>query len=201
MHSASTTNPSIPFRDPDLSAPLDLEAHKRLVPVDGTVKGMFFQSVAEEVRKVSGRSPSSAMRHVPFRDYPLVQWIDYLVDAAHVAYPQRPAREGLRRLGQSMFPAFYASMVGKVVFSVAGGDLHRSLPLYPKIWSVISNHAYAEVDELTSNRVVIRQRHVWDFVDSFQLGSLEGGMRVFGKNPHVKVAVLSPCDADFEITW
>ena len=77
----------------------------------------------------------------------------------------------------------------------------RALPLYPKIWSVISNHGTASVDELVPGRVVIRLRNAWDFIDSFQLGSLEGGMRFFGISANVNIALFSPCDADFEITW
>lgn len=189
------------YRAPDLRAPFDLEAHLALAPPDGLVKGMFFESVAREVRAVSGRSVRDDTRYHAFASYPLRRWLTYLHDAALTAYPREPVRAGLRRLGHSMFPTFSRSMVGKVVFSVAGGDLLRSLPLYPKIWSIISNHARAEVDELQDGRVVIRQRNVWDFVDSFQLGSLEGGMQVFGKRARVRVHVLSPCDADFEVTW
>lgn len=189
------------YRAPDLRAPLDLEEHLNLAPPDGLVKGMFFESVAREVRSVSGRSVRDDVRFHAFASYPVRHWLSYLHDAALIAYPREPVREGLRRLGYSMFPAFSRSMIGKVVFSVAGDDLLRSLALYPKIWSIISNHARAEVDELRDGRVVIRQRNVWDFVDSFQLGSIEGGMRVFGKRARVRVHVLSPCDADFEVTW
>lgn len=186
---------------PDLRAPLDVAAHRARVPRTGIVKGMFFESVAREVRAVSGREVKRDARWVPFRNYPVLDWVDFLTASAETAYPDLPLREGLHRLGRSMFPAFARTMVGKVIFSVAAGDLLGSLALYPKIWSVISDHASAEVDELREGRVVIRQRNVWDFVDSFQVGSIEGGMAVFGKNATIRVAVLSPCDADLEVCW
>ncbi len=186
---------------PDLRAPLDVAAQLALVPEKGAVKGMFFESVAREVRLVSGRAVPGEQRFLTFTNYPLRRWLDFLAAAAATAYPNDPLRGALRRLGRSMFPTFSRSMVGKVLFSVAGDDLLRTLPLYPKIWPVISDHASAEVDELREGRVVIRHRNVWDFNDCFQVGSLEGGFAVFGKEATVRVAVLSPCDADFEVCW
>jgi uncharacterized protein (TIGR02265 family) len=100
-----------------------------------------------------------------------------------------------------MYATFVESMIGKVVFSVAQGNIMQALPLYPRIWSVVSNHGSAEVDELTEGRVVIRLRNVWDFLDSFQLGALEGGVSFFGVTADVKLHSISPSDADFEVTW
>lgn len=188
------------YAHPVLTAPLDLAAHVAHAPRGGKVKGMFFRNVIDETRRVSGKVIASRP-YFAFSDYPLADWLTLLHDAALVAYPKDPIRAGLRRLGRSMYATFVESMVGKVVFSVAAGNVMRALPLYPKIWSVISNHGTAEVDELTPGRVVIRLRHVWDFVDSFEVGALEGGMSFFGIDADVKIAVLSPCDADYEITW
>lgn len=189
-----------PYARPDLSAPLDLAGHIALAPTGARVKGMFFRKIVDEVRKKSGTTIRERA-YFPFSDHPLADWLSLLYEGALTAHPRDPVREGLRKLGRSMYPTFVDSTVGKVVFAMAGGDVMRALPLYPKIWSVISDHGTAEVDELTPGRVVIRQRNVWDFVDCFQLGSLEGGMGFFGIAAEVRVAKLSPCDADFEITW
>lgn len=189
-----------PYAAPDWGAPLDLDAHLRLAPSDGRVKGMFFRRILDDVRKQTGRSLRKES-YFPFSDYRLTDWLVLLHDAARAAHPDQPVREGLRRLGRGMYPTFVDSTIGKVVFSIAPNDVMRALPLYPRIWSVISNHGTAEVDELVNGRVVIRQRNVWDFVDSFQLGSLEGGMLFFGVAAEVRIRQLSPCDADFELTW
>lgn len=185
---------------PVLTAPLDLAAHLALAPRHGKVKGMFFRRIVDETRTVTGKA-IHARPYFPFSDYPLAEWLTLLHDAALYAYPREPVRAGLRRLGRSMYATFVDSMVGKVVFSVAHGNIMTALPLYPKIWSIVSNHGTAEVDELTEGRVVIRLRHVWDFLDSFQLGALEGGVDFFGVQAEVKVRVISPSDADFEVTW
>ena len=185
---------------PDPKVPVDLAAHIALAPAGGKVKGMFFRKVLDEVQRKGG--PSIRERsYFTFSDYPLADWLTLLRDAAAAAHPRDPIREGLRKLGRSMYPTFADSTVGKVLFSVAGRDVMRALPLYPRIWSVISNHGTAAIDELTPGRVVIRQRNVWDFVDCFQLGSIEGGFGFFGIHADVKLAALSPCDADFEVTW
>jgi uncharacterized protein (TIGR02265 family) len=185
---------------PILTAPLDLAAHLALAPKHGKVKGMFFRRIIEETKTVSGRS-MHARPYFSFSDYPLADWLTLLHDAALFAYPKEPVRAGLRRLGRSMYATFVESMIGKVVFSVAQGNIMQALPLYPRIWSVVSNHGSAEVDELTEGRVVIRLRNVWDFLDSFQLGALEGGVSFFGVTADVKLHSISPSDADFEVTW
>ena len=188
------------YVEPVWSAPLDLAAHRALSPRAGKVKGMFFRKIVDETRTITGRA-LAVRPYFPFSDYPLDEWLVLLHDAARYAHPHEPVRTGLRRLGRSMYATFAESMVGKIVLSVAGDSLMRAVPLYPRIWSVISNHGSAEVDELTPGRVVVRLRNVWDFLDSFQLGALEGGMGCFGVQAHVKLVSLSPCDADFELRW
>jgi uncharacterized protein (TIGR02265 family) len=188
------------YVSPVLTAPLDLAAHLALAPRHGKVKGMFFRRIVDETRSVTGKSISTRP-YFPFSDYPLADWLTLLHDAALYAYPKEPVRAGLRRLGRSMYATFVESMVGKVVFSVAQGNIMSALPLYPKIWSIVSNHGTAEIDELTPGRVVVRLRNVWDFLDSFQLGALEGGVAFFGVHADVKIHPITPCDADFEVTW
>ncbi len=188
------------YLEPVWEAPIDLVAHRALAPRDGKVKGMFFRRIIAETRAVTGR-PITTRPFFAFSDYPLADWLTLLHDAALFAHPRLPVRAGLRRLGRAMVPAFAESMLGKVVYSVAGDSLMRALPLTPRVWSVISNHGTAEVRELRQGRVIICLRNVWDFLDSFQLGSIEGGMAFFGVDAAVKVAMLGPCEADFEVTW
>lgn len=190
----------VPYAHPVLTASIDLAAHLALAPRHGKVKGMFFRRIIDETRMVSGKALTNRS-YFPFSDYPLSEWILLLHDAALQAYPHDPVRAGLRRLGRSMYATFVESMIGKVVFSVAAGNIMQALPLYPRIWSVVSNHGAAAVDELVPGHAVIRLRHVWDFVDSFQVGALEGGMGFFGIEADVKVRVLGPSDADYEMTW
>jgi uncharacterized protein (TIGR02265 family) len=189
-----------PYLEPDHAAPLDLAEHLALAPRHATVKGMFFRRILDETASVRGRALREG-RYYPFSNYPLADWLRLLHDAARYAYPERPVRAGLARLGRSMYPTVAGSMVGKVVLDVAGGSVMHAWSVYPRLWSVINNHSRAEVDELTPGRVLIRLRGVWDFLDSFQQGAMIGGMKFFGIDAEVRVAVLGPCDADFEVTW
>lgn len=199
-HDGPVIRAASPYVLGDFKAPLDLEARRAKLPSGGTVKGMFFRTVLADAKRRAHVELRDHPYHA-FRDYRLSDWIDLLVEAAAVTYPGAPPREGLRRLGRDMYPTFVDSMLGKVIFAVAGGDLHRALALYPKIWSVISNHGTGVVKDISVGRCVIELRNVWDFVDSFQLGSLEGGMAFFGRRAEVRIRVLSDCDADYEITW
>jgi uncharacterized protein (TIGR02265 family) len=188
------------FRAVDFRGPLDLDARRRKMPADGTVKGMFFRTVLAAAKQ-KARVELRPRPYQAFRDYPLADWLELLVQAGAAMYPNVPPREGLRRLGQGMYPTFVDTTVGKIIFAVAGGDLHRALALYPKIWSVISNHGTGAVRDISVGRCVIELRNVWDFPDSFQLGSLEGGMAFFGQRADVRLEALSECDANYELLW
>jgi len=188
------------YRVGDFTGPLDVKHRLRQLPSNGTVKGMFFRRVIADAQRRAGVTLRDHPYHA-FRDYRLSDWIDLLVTAGALTYPGAPPKEGLRRLGRDMYPTFVDSMLGKVIFAAAGGDLHRALVLYPKIWSVISNHGTGAVTEMSVGRCVIQLRNVWDFVDSFQLGSLEGGFAVFGRRATVHIETLSDCDANYEVQW
>lgn len=198
--SSAAGGPASRFVVGTFRGPLDLDARRRNLPSDGTVKGMFFRTILSAAKQRAHVELRDHPYHA-FRDYRLSDWIDLLVEAGAAMYPNVPAREGLRRLGQGMYPTFVDTTIGKIIFTVAGGDLHRALALYPKIWAVISNHGTGAVRDISAGRCVIELRNVWDFPDSFQLGSLEGGMAFFGRRAEVRIEVLSDCDANYEVTW
>ncbi len=191
---------SAPFLLPTFAAPLDLESRLPRVPPDATVKGMFFQSVADEAKAASGVTVGRG-RWVAFKDYPTREWLTLLVECARLVHPRVSPRESLRRLGQNAYPTFLSSTVGRVLMSVADNDLALALRQVPRIYAVSGNTGRAELGELTEGRAIIQLRNVWDFTDSWQVGVFEGGMRAFRKQGSVLVRALSICDADLELTW
>lgn len=188
------------FVTPDFLAPLDLAAHRSLIPPGITLKGMFFQQVLDEARKAGGDVGANA-RYLAFKDYPLEEWVDILVACAERTHPRTPLREALRRMGGHTYKTFADSTLGKVLFSTAAMDVETVLRLVPKAYALTSPAARVELLSVESGRGVLAMRNVWDFVDCYQVGVLEGGLRLFGKSPRIAIRKLGPASADFEISW
>lgn len=187
------------FHPPRVDGPLDLEERIPLLPDGATVKGMFLRTVADVAERRSGVRPGRS-NYIPFRDYPEREALELCAKSASLAYPDVPPREGVRRLGQLVFPVFRESQVGSVMMSLAS-DLVESLALIPRAYEVFRAGSSAEVLELAKGRAIIALRGVWIFPDVHELGVFEGIMQHFEKSGRVLVRVLSICDVDLLLEW
>jgi uncharacterized protein (TIGR02265 family) len=188
------------FQLPDFEVPLDLETRLDEAPEDGRVKGMFFQSILEQVA-AAGASYPTEQRYFGFKDYPLRDFLRILGEAAPLAHPGESPREALRRVGRQVYPTFVQSMVGKVLFGMVGDDFSAALSLAGKAYRISQTVGSAEVGENEAGRAIIHLRDVWAFPDAYQVGIYEGGLDVFGLEGEVRVRLLSSCDADLEVRW
>lgn len=188
------------FTIPDMSAPLDLEAHLAMIPAHATIKGMFFSDLVRETRKVDGRE-IGRRKYIGFKDYPIVEWVELLVETAQLCYPTLSVREGMRRLGRLGYTTFLESLPGKVMVATVGRDLNRMALLTSKIYAVTNNVGTAKLAESEEGRVVVELRNVWDFPESYNLGSFEAAANAFDVIAEIKVCCHSICDADLLITW
>jgi uncharacterized protein (TIGR02265 family) len=184
------------FSLPDWSAPLDVEPYLRGVPAQGTVKGVFFRTVMEAARMRAGRD-----RYLVFQDYPMRDYLELLIEASRVRHGALPLREALRRFGAIGYTALESTTVGKIIFSVAGGQFARALRIAPKAYGISLQPGTVRVHERGERRVVVEIRGLWVFPDAYQVGLFEGAMRIFGESGTVLVRTLSPCDVDLEVTW
>jgi uncharacterized protein (TIGR02265 family) len=189
------------FVAPDWDAPLDVPGLLAAVPPGRTIKGMFIQAVVSEARSASGASLGRG-RYIAFKDYPVKEWIEVLVQAADLIHPYVPKREAVRRLGRSSYPAFASSMLGRVLMSAAGGDLSSALRLVPEIYRYsVGGGSSADLVTLREGYAVIALREVWDFPDARHVGAFEGGIAIFGRVGSVRVRSISLSDVDLEISW
>jgi len=187
------------FLAPDFSAPLDAEARIAMAPADGWVRGMFFQDPIALARERTGRYPGLG-RYAGFKSYPLRDYLRVLVGCAELAYPGVPLREGLRRLGHLAYPAFVASTIGRVIFSVAG-DWIAALRLASQAYRVAVNPGRVSIREEAPGYAIAELRSMWSFAEAYQVGIFEGAMKAFGKSGDVRVKVISTSEVDLLLTW
>lgn len=185
------------FVEPDLTAPVDEDAILALGPPSGSVKGMFFALLQTEVARRGHRIGRD--RYVRFRGYPLEEWLRFLPEAARLAHPGVPTREGMRRLGHGAFETFTASTAGKVLFSMAGMQPEAAARLTGRAFDVIGSHGRVEVLESERGRVVLRLSNMWDYIEGWHVGVYEGAAAALGVEGRVRVRMASHCDGDVEM--
>jgi uncharacterized protein (TIGR02265 family) len=186
------------FVDPDLQSPLDVEARLAQTPSSAGAKGMFFEQLARSARR-SGVACEA--RYVPFRDYPLQDFMRLLTDYARARFPKLPLREAFRRVGWDAFPTLMNSVAGKVIFAFARGDAHGVLRLAPDGYKHSLSHCKVSLRVSSPGQVVLEYRDVWNFPECYHVGVVEGACRAFGSEARVRTRVLSPCNVDMLIRW
>jgi uncharacterized protein (TIGR02265 family) len=190
-----------------LSRPIDVVAYLHACPSRATTRGTFYQTLVEHVENKLGAVPASVFegvsqrRWVVFKLYPLREFIQLAVNVAGAVYESLPLAEGLRRLGWIAYPAFSATMAGKVVLYALGSGLENVLETGPRAYALVLPEAHVRVT-LGERVCRMEMRAVYDFVDTYHYGVLEGTIREHGYRPKVKVKLLdNPADADFELRW
>jgi uncharacterized protein (TIGR02265 family) len=191
---------AVGFGEPDALAPLDLEERLEALPRAATVKGMFLSNIVDLVEQRSGERPGRS-RYVAFANYPLREMVELLPQAAELAYPGLPVRQGMRQLGRLAYPTFASSTVGRVVMSMAGDDPRAALHVAPKAYRLVGNTGTARAVDTGDREAVLELRGVWGWPESYNVGVHEGALDALGVDGEVRVRVLSLCDADLLIRW
>lgn len=195
------------FVRPDFFSDIDLEPLLVAVPSEATCKGMFLSDIVEGVRrKLPGREQELLSRvdrekYLAFGDYPLREHVLLTALAAKLLYPNVPSREGARRIGQAVFPAFSESMIGRVIFGVLGNDLDRIFEVAPRAYQRTLSHGRITADFVGPRHWRYRFDGYFSHLDTFQVGVIEGPILAAGKTPHVRVRTRSLFLGELDIHW
>ncbi len=191
---------------PDFDVHVDVEAHLALLPAEATCKGLFAADVLLQVSRVAlerdvvlaARIPER--RYVAFRDYPLADQMRLAVAATRVLYPRYSLGEGLRRLGHSIFDAVLATHVGRSIFGVLGRDVEPILLAGPKAFGLMVNVGQVTVEKTGPRTFVFHARDLPVFLETYQIGVLEGVLRHCGERGRVRVAVEGLAHGTLELS-
>ena len=192
------------YLDPDWDAPLDVDAHLAAVPPAAMTKGMFFSRILDDYRERYITAPTSE-RYVGFKDYPLRDWMELAVSAARDLWPQKPLREGLRRVGQRAYVTFTASFIGRVLFGVLGNNFESVVRISPRAYELALTLARAEVIEAgagsSAGSSILWLRNVYNFIDCYHVGVVEGAVRACNRSGRVRLRPVSLSEAYFLLEW
>lgn len=164
----------------------------------------------DALRNVESRAPrfdlfaeAGVKRHriLPFLDYPYAELMRLLVAAAEVLYPTLAAGEGLRRLGRSAYEALLRAQIGKVLFAVVGKDFTRVASLGARGWRVSVNFGKVRFESLGKGHAAYHFSGFPAFIDTYQVGVVEGAMNACGVDGEVWVKLVGPGDGTLELFW
>ena len=197
-----------PFSRPDFGAPIDVEAYLRACPASATTRGTFFQFVVESVEKEKRKVPDAlfegiaSRRWVSWSSYPVADFMRLAINAAGIVHTGLPLGEGLRRIGWMAYPSFAATMAGRVVIYAFGEDLEALMMAVPRAYSVSISNATVTSHRSGASHWRVGMRDVYNFVDTYQLGVIEGAVRARGFTPQLQIRKgARKCDADFDVRW
>ncbi len=188
------------FALPDWSAPFDPGPYFDCVPAEATSKGMFLQALVEEAHRRGVTLPDEGPFQA-FYDYPLARCMELTLEAAKLIHPDLSVREALRRIGRLSYGTFAESLIGRVVFGIAGRDMGRILKLASKGASIASTHGKIEVVDLQANTAMLRVSDVYVFAECFNTGIAESVFEVCGKQGIVAQRMSSLSDGEFWLQW
>jgi uncharacterized protein (TIGR02265 family) len=194
------------FHRPRVDDAIDLDEHLRRLPADATCKGLYFQDPIERARKIAGIDVALAAglaprRYVAFREYPYADFLRVLLTTAPIVHPKTPLGEGLRRLGRGAYDAFLGSHVGRVILGAFGTHFEAILLHGRRAYEVSVNFGQVTVEPVGTRHVRYHLANMPAFLETFQVGIVEGAMIACKVRGEVLVKVEDLANAVFDIQW
>jgi uncharacterized protein (TIGR02265 family) len=193
------------FIAPNWDAPLDTDAYIRAVPATAVIKGMYPGAIATEARKRGLSLPHAGEKYVPFHDYPLRDHLRLLTEAARAFSPDLSTRAALRKIGRAAVTVFLNSTLGRAAL----GGLTQ--PEATRLALVGITRAYTtsvgkpspqvEVKETSDTSCIVKISDFWLFLDSHQIGILEGVCRACGVRCDILVASEGLASGELSCSW
>ncbi|NOY90621.1 MAG: DUF2378 family protein [Deltaproteobacteria bacterium] len=184
-----------------LTGSVDGEERFSHFPRHYTIKGMYFSRVlktlGDGLQSVEGKllEPPRMGRYLPFRDYPQLDYSRLCLAAATRSWPVQPVPEAMRRLARLDFQQFAGSRVGRVTLALTG-DLKSSLSKLPDMYRMsIKGGRVVVREEDDGLRVDFEDFYGWP--DCYALGTLEGMVQHYGKQPRIHAAFHSESNASY----
>jgi uncharacterized protein (TIGR02265 family) len=201
----ATSSVPPPFVRPNFDHELDSKPYLDRVPEGTCCKGMFFNDIINNVRRMSPGAekllPGASRRYVPFRDYPLREHMGLTAAAVPLLFPRMLSREGMRRLGWLSYPTFAESMVGRVVFGILGNDLEQIFSVGPRAFPISVNRGRATAERLGSNHFRYVFRDFFGYLDTYYVGVIEGPILHHKRVPDVRLHLETLSDGIMDIRW
>lgn len=195
------------FHAPRLHLPVDLDAQLALLPPRATCKGMFFLDPLERARRrdpgadVFALAGVTPRRYLAFLDYPHAEWMRVALAAAAVISPSGRVGDGLRELGRHAYDVIFENPIGKVLFGPMGFDLDQVFSHAGVGYRLGLGFGTVRSERIGPEHHRVVFRDFPSFLETFNVGVLEGGVLHYGCTPTVTLKLDGLAHAEMDVTW
>ena len=180
-----------------------------LAAVTDTARGMFFNGAVQVVRQKAGdvvaercRAITGERKHIDFFNYPVSTFLQLCLTTVDEVGAQLGGCEAtLRWIGEQSARDFLASMAGRTMVLLAGGNLKRVLTQLPSGYGAAVSYGERRllVTEQKQGRFVIKH----DFLPhAYHEGILRGVMlEMKASGFHIQGRSTGPLDSEYDISW
>jgi serine/threonine-protein kinase len=199
------TASATPLRAPRDDAPVELDEHLRRLPSGATVKGMFFlelQRLSEQASvwpQVLETAGVAERRYYNFRDYPMVDNLRLTAAVAAHVHPTIARGDAIRYLGRTALDVVLGSQIGRALFGVDGRDLEQLFLRGPRAYKLLLGVGEVTSEKVSSSVFRFHARNFPAFLETYQIGVIEGVLRHCGKTGQVRIALDDLANATLEV--
>lgn len=168
---------------------------------------MYFQNALAFARKraprvdVAREAGLTRATYLPFNAYPMADYLRLAVAVARHGWPELPIGEGLRRIGHQAYDTFLDSHLGKVVFGAFGRAFHLIAKHGDKGWALSINFGRIAVEELGPRHFRYHFSDMPIFLETHQVGAVEGAMKATGVTGEVLVEPRELSSLSMDLVW
>lgn len=202
LESTPTLLKKIPagFQLTNWNADVDVATCLAAVPATATIKGVFPAVILEQLKK-NNCSRIGLEEYHAFGDYPVREYMEFLVDAAQKLYPGAPLAQGLRSLGHLAYSSFLNSLVGRVLLGVLGKKVDAILRVSPRAWSAAISVGNLVIEDVREQEAYLQAKDLYYFLETYCVGIAEGMLLTCQRKGVVAYQKNSPYNARVFIAW
>lgn len=183
---------------------VDVEAHLALLPPDGAIRGVFVAGLLTQAGKpaeIHALAGVPERRYLPFINYPVRDYIRLLLATASVVYPRLSRGEALRQLAWTAFDTLLGTTAGRAMFAVLGDDPTRVLLMAKRAYALSVNFGTVGAELIAPGHVRVSFRDYPMFLETTQVGVMEGALRHFKCTPQVTATLVDLANGFLDVRW
>lgn len=186
---------------------VDVDAHILAMRPDATARGMYFNLAIDYARRHAGGVDVFAAARLEYQQfraflsYPYDAFLRLTYAAAVVSHPDVAIGEALRRVGGEVYGTLLRAQVGRVIFSVLEKDFGRVVAAGARGWRISQNFGHVQHELLGAGHAALHFRDMPSYLETYQVGVVEGAMRWCGVEGEVEIELKSLTSATMELWW
>jgi uncharacterized protein (TIGR02265 family) len=175
-------------------------------PADASVRGFWFSATARHVARL-GPAESVALRRatggpsrIPFRMYPVRDYLNELAAAAAISNPQDPD-EGVRSIWRSGVSAYVDSPFGRSLVRLLRPNPVRYVGWLARHREHFCDYGEWQMIEHSPGYVTMEMKDEYIWIETAHRGAAEGVLVMCGVQGTVEAELTTPYSGRLHIRW